>query len=145
MTTAEVTRDTPASGIRRTPAHQAFRILHFAFTVAPVLAGLDKFLNLMVEWESYLWAGVPNALGIEASTFMYLVGAIEIAAGILVALKPRIGGYVVSAWLLGIIGNLILVGGYLDIALRDLGLALGALALARLAEAFEPSAGEAAG
>ncbi len=141
MATAEVAGGTPASGIRRAPARQAYRILHFAFTVAPILAGLDKFLSLMVDWESYLWAGVPNVLWIEASTFMYMVGAIEIAAGILVAVKPRIGGYVVSAWLLGIIGNLILVGGYWDIALRDLGLALGALALARLAEAFEPSGG----
>ena len=116
-------------------SHQAFQILRLGFTVAPIIAGLDKFLQLLTNWDKYLAPAVPNALGIAPHTFMMIVGAIEIAAGVLVAINPRIGGYVVSAWLVGIIVNLLLVGGYLDVALRDLGLALGALALARLVEA----------
>jgi hypothetical protein len=116
-------------------SHQAFQILRLGFTVAPIIAGLDKFLQLLTNWDKYLAPAVPSTLGIAPHTFMMIVGAIEIAAGVLVAINPRIGGYVVSAWLVGIIVNLLLVGGYLDVALRDLGLALGALALARLAEA----------
>jgi hypothetical protein len=116
-------------------SQQAFQILRLGFTVAPIIAGLDKFLQLLTNWDKYLAPVVPNTLGIAPHTFMMIVGAIEIAAGLLVAVNPRIGGYVVSAWLVGIIINLLLVGGYLDVALRDLGLSLGALALARLAEA----------
>jgi uncharacterized membrane protein YphA (DoxX/SURF4 family) len=116
-------------------SHQAFLILRLGFTVAPIIAGLDKFLQLLTNWDKYLAPAVPNTLGIAPHTFMMIVGVIEIVAGVLVALSPRIGGYVVAAWLVGIIVNLLLVGGYLDVALRDLGLALGALALARLAEA----------
>ena len=116
-------------------SHQAFQILRLGFTVAPIIAGLDKFLQLLTNWDKYLAPAVPHTLGIAPHAFMMVVGAIEIAAGVLVAVHPRIGGYVVSAWLVGIIVNLLLVGGYLDVALRDLGLALGALALARLAEA----------
>ena len=116
-------------------SHQAFLILRLGFTLAPIIAGLDKFLQLLTNWDKYLAPAVPNTLGIAPHTFMMIVGAIEIAAGVLVAINPRIGGYVVSAWLVGIIINLLLLGGYLDVALRDFGLALGALALARLAEA----------
>jgi hypothetical protein len=116
-------------------SHQAFQLLRLGFTVAPIIAGLDKFLQVLTNWDKYLAPAVPNALGMQPHTFMMIVGAIEIVAGLLVAINPRIGGYVVSAWLVGIIVNLLLVGGYLDVALRDLGLALGALALARLAEA----------
>ena len=115
--------------------HQAFQILRLGFTVAPIIAGLDKFLHLLTNWDKYLAPAVPNTLGIAPHTFMMIVGAIEIVAGLVVAVNPRFGGYLVSAWLGGIIVNLLLVGGYLDVALRDLGLALGALALARLAEA----------
>jgi uncharacterized membrane protein YphA (DoxX/SURF4 family) len=115
-------------------SHQAFLILRLGFTVAPIIAGLDKFLQLLTNWDKYLAPAVPNTLGVAPHTFMMIVGVIEIAAGVLVAIAPRIGGYVVSAWLVGIIVNLLLVGGYLDVALRDLGLSLGALALARLAE-----------
>ena len=117
--------------------HQAFLILRFGFTVAPIVAGLDKFLRLLTDWDKYLAPAVSNALGIAPHSFMMIVGAIEIAAGIVVALRPRFGGYLVAAWLLGIIGDLLLTGGYLDVALRDLGLCLGALSLARLAEAEE--------
>ena len=116
-------------------AHQAFLILRFGFTVAPIIAGLDKFLHLLTNWEKYLAPFIPNTLGIQPRTFMMLVGVVEIIAGLIVAVQPRWGGYVVAAWLCGIILNLVAVGGYLDVALRDLGLLLGAVALARLAEA----------
>ena len=118
-------------------SHQAFQILRLGFTVAPIIAGLDKFLQLLTNWDKYVAPAVPATLGIAPHTFMMIVGVIEIAAGLLVAVKPRFGGYLVSAWLVGIIVNLLLVGGYLDVALRDLGLAMGAFALARLAEADE--------
>ena len=118
-------------------SNQAFQILRLGFTVAPIIAGLDKFLQLLTNWDKYVAPAVPATLGIAPHTFMMIVGVIEIAAGLLVAVKPRFGGYLVSAWLVGIIVNLVLVGGYLDVALRDLGLAMGAFALARLAEADE--------
>ena len=118
-------------------SHQAFQILRLGFTVAPIIAGLDKFLQLLTNWDKYVAPAVPATLGIAPHTFMMIVGVIEIAAGLLVAVRPRFGGYLVSAWLVGIILNLVLVGGYLDVALRDLGLAMGAFALARLAEADE--------
>lgn len=121
--------------IHSDPAYQAFRILHLGFVVAPLIAGLDKFTNVLVDWQIYLAPIVADM--VPASTFMMFVGVVEIAAGLLVAFKPKIGGYVVAAWLCGIILNLLLAPGYLDIALRDLGLALGALALARLATAYE--------
>jgi hypothetical protein len=114
---------------------QAFRILRFGFTVAPIVAGLDKFLNVLTDWDKYLAPVVSNTLGIQPHTFMMIVGAIEIVAGVLVAVRPRFGGYLVAAWLLGIIVNLLVLGSYLDVALRDLGLLLGALALAQLAKA----------
>ena len=116
-------------------SHQAFLILRFGFTVAPIIGGLDKFLHILTDWDKYLAPAVSNSLGVQPHTFMMIVGVIEIVAGIVVAIKPRFGGYLVSAWLVGIIIDLLLVGGYLDVALRDLGLSLGALALARLAEA----------
>ncbi|MBK8905947.1 MAG: hypothetical protein IPM53_32510 [Anaerolineaceae bacterium] len=115
------------------PVYQAYRILHIGFTAAPLLFGLDKFLNLMVDWTQYLAPFVANI--IPATTFMLIVGVVEIVAGLLVFFKPRIGAYVVAAWLLAIIVNLVLTG-YFDIALRDFGLFLGALALARLSETF---------
>jgi uncharacterized membrane protein YphA (DoxX/SURF4 family) len=119
------------------PAYQAYQILHIAFTVAPVFAGIDKFFHFLVNWDQYLAPTIANMLPVAPHTFMLAVGVIEIIAGLLVALKPSIGGFVVAAWLLGIIVNLLLVPGYFDVALRDLGLLLGALALARLSRIFE--------
>jgi uncharacterized membrane protein HdeD (DUF308 family) len=119
---------------------QAFRILRFAFTVAPIIAGVDKFLHLLTNWDKYLAPVVSNTLSVDAHTFMMIVGVIEVVAGVVVAVRPQFGGYLVAAWLLGIIVNLLIVGGYLDVALRDLGLLLGALALARLASAQTVSA-----
>ena len=118
------------------PSFQAFRILQFGFTVAPILAGLDKFFHLLANWDKYLPPVVNNLLGGHGHEFMLLVGVIEVVAGIGVALKPRLFAYVVAAWLLLIIVNLVLVGGFLDVALRDLGLLLGARALGRLSEDF---------
>lgn len=114
--------------------YQAYQILHIGFTAAPILFGLDKFLNLMVDWSIYLAPFVDNI--IPANIFMPIVGIVEIIAGLLVFFKPRIGAYVVAAWLLGIILNLLLVPDFFDVALRDFGLFLGALALARLSETF---------
>ena len=119
------------------PAYQGYQILHIAFTVAPVLAGLDKFLGLLTNWDKYLAPEVNRALGDRGHEFMLAVGVIEIIAGIGVLTKPKIFAYVVAVWLLGIIVNLLLVGGYLDVALRDLGLMLGALALARLSAIYD--------
>ena len=123
-------------------ARQAFRILHVGFVVAPILAGLDKFFDVLVDWDQYLAPVATDVLPFSAHTIMVVVGVIEIAAGILVALRPRIGGYVVAAWLWAIVVNLLVLGDYFDVALRDFGLSLGALALARLAEAF-PAGGAA--
>ncbi|MFL6467249.1 MAG: hypothetical protein ACJ72Z_04755 [Pyrinomonadaceae bacterium] len=118
------------------PAYQAFQILRFGFTVAPILAGVDKFLHLLVNWDQYLPPLANNLLGGYGHQFMYAVGVIEIVAGIGVFLKPKIFAYVVAAWLVLIIVNLLLIPGYFDVALRDLGLVLGALALGRLSEEF---------
>ena len=118
------------------PGRQAYQILHFAFTVAPLIAGLDKFFNLLVNWTQYLPPFVTNLSGGNGAALMYIVGVIEIAAGIGVWFKPRIFAYVVAAWLMLIILNLLLIPGYFDVALRDLGLALGALALGRLSQEY---------
>ena len=114
-----------------TGSFQAYRILQFGFVAAPIIAGLDKFFNALVDWEQYLAPFIGDI--IAPGVFMAIVGVVEIVAGIGVALRPRIFAYVVSAWLAGIIINL-LITGYYDIALRDLGLALGALALGRLSQ-----------
>jgi len=114
------------------PAYQAYQILHFGFTVAPILAGLDKFFHLLTNWDMYLAPWIARMLPVGAHTFMQAVGAIEVIAGLLVAWKPRLGAPVVALWLVGIIVNLVGTGAYFDVALRDLGLALGALALWRL-------------
>ena len=119
------------------PAYQAYQILHFGFTVAPVLAGLDKFFHFLVDWDKYLPPIVSRMTGGHGHELMLAVGVIEVIAGIGVAFKPKVFAYVVSAWLLLIIANLLLIPGYFDVALRDLGLSLGALALARLSHEFD--------
>jgi hypothetical protein len=125
------------SGITtNSPAFQAYGILLFGFTVAPIIAGADKFFGFLTNWTQYLAPIFPNTLGIDPATFMMIVGVIEIIAGIIVFLKPSVGGYIVALWLLGIIVNLLLLHNFYDIALRDLGLLLGAVALARLAYQF---------
>ena len=114
------------------PTYQAYQILHLAFVVTPVVAGVDKFFHFLTNWDVYLAPIVPNMLGMTAHTFMLGVGLIEVLAGVIVAFAPRIGGWVVGLWLCGIVLNLLLLGGFFDVALRDFGLALGAFALARL-------------
>lgn len=120
---------------RETGTRQAFVLLRTVFTVAPIAFGLDKFLELLTHWEDYLAPWVNSLVPGTAHQAMLAVGVVEIAAGVLVALRPAIGGYVVAAWLAGIILNLVTMGEYLDVALRDFGLLVGALALARLAVA----------
>lgn len=118
---------------RTDPATQAFVLLRTVFTVAPILFGLDKFFNLLVDWPVYLAPWIDSIVPGSPQTAMYVVGVIEIVAGVLVALQPKWGGLVVAAWLLGIIVNLLTLPGYYDVALRDFGLLVGALALSRLA------------
>ena len=113
-------------------SYQAYRILKFAFTVAPIVAGLDKFFNVLTDWDKYLPSVANNLVGGHGHVLMLFAGVTEILAGIGVALKPRVFSYVVAAWLGTIIIALLLIPGYFDIALRDLGLLLGALALGRL-------------
>ena len=120
------------------PAYQAFTLLRIGFTVAPILFGIDKFANVMVNWEKYLAPWIRDGSPLSATHTMYVVGVIEILAGIAVAIKPRYAAYVVAAWLGGIIVNLLTYSGYYDVALRDFGLLLGALTLARLASVYDP-------
>jgi hypothetical protein len=123
--------------LRRDPAAQAFMLLRIAFTVAPILFGLDKFAEVMIDnWPKYLATEFNDIIPGSAQDAMYIVGAVEIVAGLTVLVSPRFGGLLVAGWLGGIIVSLLLVGGYADIALRDFGLLLGALTLARLASAY---------
>jgi uncharacterized membrane protein YphA (DoxX/SURF4 family) len=132
-----------STALRRDPAAQAFTLLRIAFTVAPILFGLDKFTGLMIDdWTKYLAPEFNDLIPGSASDAMHIVGVVEIAAGLVVAVVPRFGGLLVAGWLAGIIVSLLLVGGYADIALRDFGLLLAALTLFRLASAF-PSRSEA--
>jgi uncharacterized membrane protein YphA (DoxX/SURF4 family) len=126
-----------AAADRRDPRYQAFALLRVAFTVAPIAFGLDKFFNLMVDWPTYLAPWINDIVPGSGQDFMYVVGAIEILAGVIVALRPRYGAYVVAAWLGAIIVSLLTYSGYYDIALRDFGLLLAALTLARLAAVYD--------
>jgi uncharacterized membrane protein YphA (DoxX/SURF4 family) len=119
------------------PAYQAYMLLRLGFVIAPILAGVDKFVHLLANWEQYLAPRIADLVPVAPHTLMSAVGVVEIAAGLLVAAKPSIGGWVVTAWLWAIIVNLLLIPGYYDIALRDFGLSLGAMALALLARRFE--------
>src|SRR4051794_20956499 len=127
--------------LRRDPTAQAFLLLRVAFTVAPILFGLDKFVGFMIDdWTKYLAPEFNDLIPGSAADAMHIVGGVEIAAGLVVAVMPRFGGLLVAGWLAGIIVSLLLVGGYADIALRDFGLLLGALTLARLATAHSERA-----
>jgi hypothetical protein len=122
----------------RDPVYQAFWLLRLAFTAAPILFGLDKFVNVLVDWDRYLAPWIDRFVPGTADQAMYAVGVIEILAGLVVAFRPRWGGYLVAAWLAGIILNLLSVPGFYDVALRDVGLLVAALALTRLASVFTP-------
>lgn len=137
--------DSPTAAIRTvrpearvsTPSYQAYQILHLGFAVAPIVAGLDKFFHFLVNWDQYLPQFINNLAGGRGHELMLAVGVIEIAAGLGVVFKPKIFAYVVAAWLALIIVNLLMIPGYFDVALRDFGLLLGALALARLSREFD--------
>jgi hypothetical protein len=128
----------PASDVlRRDPVAQAFMLLRITFTIAPILFGIDKFAEVLTDnWTQYLATEFNDILPGSAQDAMYLIGGVEIVAGLVVLVAPRFGGLLVAGWLAGIIVSLLLVGGYGDIALRDFGLLLGALTLARLSSAF---------
>lgn len=138
-------RSSTAERLREDPAYQAFWLLRIGFTVAPILFGVDKFANVLVNWEQYLAPWIREASPLSATHTMYVVGAIEILAGIAVAIKPRYAAYVVAAWLGGIIVDLLTYSGYYDVALRDFGLLLAALTLARLASEYDPPWGARSG
>lgn len=119
------------------PAYQGLWLLRIGFTLAPILFGADKFAHVLVDWDKYLAPEFTDLFNAQTHTLMYFVGAIEIVAGLVVLVRPRVGGYLVAAWLAGIIVNLLLIADFYDIALRDFGLLLGALTLTRLATASE--------
>ena len=125
-----------ATAERSNPSYQAYQILHVGFTAAPILAGIDKFFHLLCNWDQYLTPLVAGLSPVSGHTLMQAAGVVEVAAGILVAVKPRLGAPVVGAWFCMILVNLLTMGTYFDVALRDLGLALGAFALWRLAVEF---------
>ena len=123
--------------IKADPAYQAFVTLRVGFTVLPIVMGVDKFFNNLVDWEQYLARWIQNVSPLSVVHTMHAVGVIEIVAGVLVAMKPRYAAYVVAAWLGGIVVDLLTYSGYYDIALRDFGLMLGALTLGRLASRYD--------
>ena len=133
MTRAPVQPGQTGVAVPRTADQQAFLLLRTVFTIAPIAFGLDKFFNLLTNWEAYLAPWINDLVPGTAHTAMLMVGVVEIVAGIVVAVRPQFGGYLVAAWLGGIIVNLITLGDYYDVALRDFGLLVAALALARLA------------
>ena len=141
-TTIEGTVASRAAGLDRElvrdPRYQAFLLLRIGFTAAPILFGLDKFANVLVDWPKYLAPWINDIVPGSGQDFMYFVGVVEIVAGLVVLVKPRYGAYLVAAWLAGIIFNLLTYSGYYDVALRDFGLLLGALTLGRLASVYDP-------
>lgn len=120
------------------PVRQGYQVLHAAFVVVPIIAGLDKFLMLLAQWSEYLSPAFASLSPFSAQGTMFVVGAVEIVAGLVVAFRPRIGGWLVAGWLGLIILNLALLGGAWDVVLRDAGLLMGAVALARLATSESP-------
>ena len=138
MTTTRVSPTTGQRAALSDPAYQAFLLLRTVFTVAPILFGLDKFANLLVGWPSYLAPWIVHLVPGTAQQAMYPVGVIEVVAGIVVAVAPRFGAWLVAAWLAAIIVNLLTFPGFFDIALRDFGLFVAAVALGRLATRYAP-------
>ena len=130
-----------ASSISTDRLHTVWAILKYTYAIVPIVAGIDKFTHLLTDWDKYLSPVVADILPFSPHTFMLIVGVIEIIAGVLVLLRPRIGGYVVAAWLVGIAINLLMTGQYFDIAVRDLVMAVGAFCLAQLSEGHHPEGG----
>lgn len=138
MTLSTSMQDTESpTRLRRDPTYQAYALLCSAFVLAPIVFGLDKFTNLMVQWDQYLAPVLSDPLPVSPEQAMYAVGVVEVLAGLLVLVHPRVGALVVAAWLGGIIVNLLLIPGFYDVALRDLGLLLAAVALQRLATRYD--------
>jgi hypothetical protein len=137
--TMDVTGGVRAVARPHDAAYQGYQILHWGFVAAPTIAGIDKFFHVLTNWDQYLAPAIEKILPFSGHTFMMLVGAVELVAALLVAVKPRLGAYVVAAWLAGIITNLLILGGFYDVALRDFGLMLGALALGRLSTVYDPA------
>lgn len=141
MTTSNVASATASTGplqrARTDPAYAAYLLLRIGFTALPILMGLDKFTNLLTDWEGYLAPWIVDLSPLTAHQTMLIVGVIEIVAGIAVAVKPRYAAYVVALWLAGIIVNLVSYPGFYDVALRDFGLLVGALALGWLASVYD--------
>ena len=131
---------TRAVVVAQGPAWQAFLILHWAFVVLPLTMGADKFFDVLAPWRDYLAPVVSDVLGVSSQQFMHTIGVGEILLGLLVAFAPRIGGWLVAGWLWAVTLNLLLMSGYTDVALRDAGLSLAALALARLASVYQDAA-----
>ncbi|MFD6140387.1 hypothetical protein [Promicromonospora sp. NPDC060271] len=125
--------------VRTDPAYAAFLLMRVGFTVLPIWMGVDKFADGLTDWPEYLAPWIVALLPFSAQTAMHVVGVVEIVAGVAVAIKPRYAAYVVAAWLAGIIFNLLTYSGFYDVALRDFGLLLAALTLARLAAAYDPA------
>ena len=127
-------------GARRKDAgYHAYLLLRVGFTVLPILFGIDKFTNALVNWDTYLAPWIDRIMPGDAHQFMYFVGAVEIVAGLAVLVKPRYGSWIVAAWLAGIVVNLFTYSGYYDIAMRDFGLMLAAVTLARLSSVYDPA------
>jgi uncharacterized membrane protein len=140
MATTSLSRRSPLRKLQAAdPSRQAYLLLRTVFTVAPIVFGLDKFANVLVDWPRYLAPIINDVVPGSGQQAMYVVGVVEVLAGLAVALRPRYGALLVTAWLAGIIVNLLLIPGYFDIALRDFGLLVAALALSRLAVAHEPA------
>jgi len=134
MATTPLSKEgTPALAAAALPSEQAFLLLRTVFTVAPIAFGLDKFANVLTDWPDYLAPWINDLVPGTGQQAMYAVGVVEILAGIAVAVMPRYGSLLVAAWLAGIIVNLLTIPGYYDVALRDFGLFVAALALWRLA------------
>ena len=139
--TTHLTRSDARSSLAADPARQAFFLLRTVFTVAPIVFGLDKFANVLTDWPTYLAPWIDGIVPGTAQQAMYAVGVVEVVAGVVVAVIPRFGGWLVAAWLFGIIVNLLTYPGFYDIALRDFGLLVAAVALARLATVYAPGRG----
>jgi hypothetical protein len=134
-----ITRAPSRSYSLHDPAYQAFKLLRTAFTVAPIAFGVDKASNLLTDWQRYLSPTIDQLVPGTAYQLMLVVGLVEVIAGVLVGLRPQLGAYLVAGWLAGIILNLLLIPGFYDVALRDVGLLAGAVALARLAAVYAPA------
>jgi len=130
--------NSPGQTLASDPGRQAFLLLRTVFTIAPIVVGLDKFTHLLTDWTMYLAPVATAVVPLPAQTIMYIVGVVEVAAGIAVAVRPRFGSMLVAVWLLGIIINLLVLGSFFDVALRDFGLLVAALALNRLSQLNPP-------